>query len=91
MRVTAPATLAARQELTALAANLHRRPGMSPDVRFALREAMMRLSCLIEVAEHAPAHDGAAQALAAVRGAAANDARDLILNVMRQHAGSVAA
>ena len=91
MPVPVPATFAARRELSVLAADLDSRPGLTVDARFALRLHMSMLLGLIEAAEASPAHDGARQALAAVRGAAANGARALIIQAMTPPDGRIAA
>ena len=84
-------TLTARRELSILAADLERRPGLTVDARFALRLHMANLAALIDAAEESPSHEGARQALAAVRGAAANGARALIIQAMTPPDGRIAA
>ena len=78
MRITAPATLAARQHLQALAADIETRPGLSRDARYDLRCQVMILAAELDAAEADATHAAGEQVLAMVREAARQAAPDLI-------------
>lgn len=84
MPVTAPATLTARQELSALTRDLDRRRGLSAEQRFALRSRALSVLAMIDTAEDAPTKLPAAQALTAVRAFAADAAPDLLAIAARR-------
>ena len=78
MRVTAPATLTARAQRAAVAAELHRSPALTRDQRFAMREQVLDAARALDHADASLAHAGAERAVAGVAALIRRAVPDLI-------------